>query len=84
MPSWYPVTKEDVMIKVVAINGSPRMEKGNTAMILAPFIQGMTDAGADVELFYARRLNVKPCTGEMDCWYGKPGECIHKDDMELL
>jgi len=72
------------MIKVVAINGSPRTEKGNTAMILAPFIQGMTDAGADVELFYARRLNVKPCTGEMDCWYGKPGECIHKDDMQLL
>jgi len=72
------------MIKVVAINGSPRTEKGNTAMILAPFIQGMTDAGADVELFYAKRLNVKPCTGEMDCWYGKPGECIHKDDMQLL
>ena len=72
------------MSKVVAINGSPRMEKGNTAMILAPFIQGMTDAGADVELFYARRLNVKPCTGEMDCWYKKAGECIHKDDMQLL
>ena len=72
------------MIKVVAINGSPRMEKGNTAMILAPFIQGMVDAGSDVELFYARRLKVKPCTGEMHCWYGKAGECIIKDDMELL
>jgi len=72
------------MLKVVAINGSPRMEKGNTAMILAPFIQGMVDAGCDVELFYAKRLKVKPCTGEMHCWYGKAGECIIKDDMELL
>ncbi len=72
------------MIKVVAINGSPRMEKGNTAMILTPFIQGMVDAGSDVELFYAKRLKVKPCTGEMHCWYGKAGECIIKDDMELL
>lgn len=72
------------MIKVVAINGSPRMEKGNTAMILAPFIQGMVDAGCDVELFHAKRLKVKPCTGEMHCWYGKAGECIIKDDMELL
>lgn len=73
------------MIKVVAINGSPRMEKGYTAMILTSFIQGMMDAGSDVELFYARRLKVKPCTGsEMYCWYKKAGECYIKDDMQLL
>jgi len=73
------------MAKVVAINGSPRMEKGDTAMVLAPFIQGMTDAGADVELFYASRLNVHPCAcGQMFCWYGKPGECVYKDDMQML
>ncbi len=73
------------MSKAVAINGSPRMEKGNTAMVLAPFIQGMMDAGSDVELFYASRLKVKPCTcSEMYCWYKSPGECYIKDDMELL
>ena len=33
------------MNKAVAINGSPRMAKGNTAMVLTPFVQGMTDAG---------------------------------------
>ncbi|MCK4584661.1 flavodoxin family protein [candidate division WOR-3 bacterium] len=72
-------------MKVVAINGSPRMDKGNTAMIVAPFIQGMTDAGSDVELFYTRRLKVKPCTcNEMFCWYSEPGECCIKDDMQLL
>jgi multimeric flavodoxin WrbA len=61
------------------------MEKGNTAMVLAPFIQGMMDAGSDVELFYASRLEVKPCTcGEMYCWYKRPGECCIKDDMQLL
>jgi len=77
--------KEDMMIKVVAINGSPRMDKGNTAMILAPFIQGMTDAGSDVELLYTRRLKVKPCTcSEMFCWYSEPGECCIKDDMQLV
>lgn len=73
------------MNKVVAINGSPRMEKGNTAMILTPFIQGMMDAGSDVELFYASRLKVKPCTcGEMYCWNEMPGECCIKDNMQLL
>jgi multimeric flavodoxin WrbA len=61
------------------------MEKGDTAMVLAPFIQGMMDAGSDVELFYASRLKVKPCTcGEMYCWYKRPGECCIKDDMQLL
>jgi len=73
------------MSKSVAINCSPRMEKGHTAMVLDHFIQGMTDAGFDVELFYASRLNIKPCTcGEMYCWYRVPGECCFKDDMQSL
>jgi len=72
-------------MKVIAINGSPRMEKGYTAMILTPFIQGIVDAGSEVEIFYTRRLKVKPCTcGEMYCWYKKAGECCIKDGMQLL
>jgi len=72
-------------MKVIAINGSPRMEKGYTALILTSFIQGMTDGGAEAELFYARRLKVNPCTcGQMYCWYKKPGECCIQDDMQLL
>ena len=73
------------MMKVIAINGSPRMGKGYTALILTPFIHGMMDAGSDIELFYASRLKVKPCAcGEMYCWRKKPGECCIKDDMQLL
>lgn len=73
------------MIKAVAINGSPNVEKGDTAMVLSPFIKGMKDAECDVELFYTRRLKIKPCTcGEMYCWYNKPGECCIKDDMEMI
>jgi multimeric flavodoxin WrbA len=79
------LTKEDAMLKAIAINGSPRKEQGYTAMILTPFIQGMMDAGSEVELFYASSLKIKPCTcGEMYCWYKKPGECCIKDDMQLL
>jgi multimeric flavodoxin WrbA len=73
------------MIKVVAINGSPRKEKGNTARVLTPFIQGMMDAGAEVELFYASRLKIKPCScGVMYCWSDRPGECCLQDEMQLL
>jgi multimeric flavodoxin WrbA len=73
------------MVKAVAINGSPRMERGHTAMVLNPFIEGMMGAGSDVELFYSSRLKVKPCScGTMYCWTRMPGECCIKDEMELL
>lgn len=72
------------MTKVVAINGSPKMEKGRTAKILTPFLEGMEKAGAVIELFYARRLNVKPCDGEFHCWRKTPGQCHIDDSMQLL
>ena len=73
------------MKKVVAINGSPQKGKGNTATVLTPFIQGLTESGADVELFYASQLKVKPCAcGGMQCWYETPGECCINDDMQLI
>lgn len=73
------------MPRAVAINGSPRMEEGHTALLLTHFIQGLADAGSEVALFYASRLKVKPCAcGVMHCWYRKPGECCFRDDMDLL
>ncbi|SFM72394.1 flavodoxin family protein [Methanolobus profundi] len=71
-------------MKVLAINSSPSMEKGNTAMILDPFIEGMEEAGADVDLFYTREMDINPCMGEFNCWYRTPGKCLQKDDMQLL
>ena len=71
-------------MNVVAINGSARMEKGYTAMVLAPFLEGRREASAQVELFYAKRLNVNPCTGEFYCWNEKPGECYIEDSMQLV
>ncbi|MDM7934053.1 MAG: flavodoxin family protein [Methanothrix sp.] len=71
-------------MKVLAINGSPRMSEGNTAMILNPFLESMREAGAEVELLYARRLSVGPCNGDMSCWFETPGECCQRDDMQVL
>ncbi len=72
------------MSKILVINGSPNMEKGNTSMILRPFVEGMEEAGADVTVLYAKQLDVAPCRGEFHCWYRKPGECIIEDGMRTV
>ena len=71
-------------MKVLAINGSPHMEEGNTAMILHPFLEGMLEAGSDVEVFYTRKLKIGACNGDMSCWFVNPGTCGQKDDMQML
>jgi len=71
-------------MKVLAINGSPHMDEGNTAMILNPFLEGMKEAGSDVEIFYTRKLKIGACNGDMSCWFVNPGVCGQKDDMQML
>ncbi|MDD2756019.1 MAG: flavodoxin family protein [Methanothrix sp.] len=71
-------------MKAIAINGSPHMEEGNTAMILNPFLEGMKEAGCDVEVFYTMKLKIGPCNGDMSCWFKNPGICGQKDDMQML
>ena len=71
-------------MEVLAFNSSPRKDKGNTALILNPFLEGMKEAGADVELFYTKDLNIKPCQGGFTCWIKTPGQCFQKDDMQMI
>jgi multimeric flavodoxin WrbA len=73
------------MRRAVAINGSPRMDKGDTGLVLTAFIQGMREAGTDVEVVNASNLKLTPCScGEMHCWDEEPGECCLEDDMQAL
>lgn len=71
-------------MKALVINSSPHMDKGNTALILTPFIEGMKEASADVEIFYTKKLKIEPCNGCFTCWLKTPGVCIHKDDMAAI
>jgi len=69
-------------MNITVINGSPRTSKGYTSQILEPFIEGMQNAGAEINLIYSHKLKIRPCTGEFHCWFKNPGECILKDDMQ--
>ena len=82
--SIYRIELKNTIMKVLAINGSPHMDEGNTAMILNPFLEGLKEAGADVEVFYTRKLKIGPCNGDMSCWFVNPGTCGQKDDMQML
>lgn len=70
------------MTKVIAVNGSPRADRGNTAMLLGAFIRGMEAAGAQVRTVYPGQLKIRPCDcNNMRCWFAHPGECYHRDEM---
>ena len=71
-------------MKVVAINGSPNMDKGNTALVLGPFLEGVREAGAEVELFYTKKLKINPCQADFNCFFKTPGKCFQQDDMQML
>lgn len=71
------------MMRVLAVNGSPRMGRGLTELVLDAFLSGMRDAGADAERIYAHRIRLRPCAcGEMHCWYTTPGVCCVRDGMD--
>jgi hypothetical protein len=41
-------------MKVVAINGSPKMDRGTTALILAPFLEGLRGSGGRGALLHQK------------------------------
>lgn len=71
-------------MKVLAINGSPLKDKGNTARILQPFLDGLSDSGAGVELLHTRDLQIMPCLEDYQCWLKTPGHCAQQDDMQMV
>ncbi len=71
-------------MKIIAIDGSPHGDSGNTALLLEEFVGGALAAGAEVERVCARDLDMEICCSRMHCWYRTPGVCIHKDSVTDL
>ena len=69
-------------MKVLALNSSPRSGGDSyTTMMLNPLVEGMSEAGADVEVVNLREKSIRNCIGCFTCWTKTPGKCVHKDDM---
>ncbi|NHJ46744.1 MAG: hypothetical protein FK733_03040 [Asgard group archaeon] len=67
--------------KVLALIGSPRGERGGTAILYSIFKQGLDESGCEVDTVYLKDLENKTCKGCFTCWYGKDKKCVHKDDV---
>jgi multimeric flavodoxin WrbA/putative sterol carrier protein len=76
---------EKKMLKILAIQGSPRPKVSNTDVLLQEFLKGAQSQGAETETVYLKQKDIHPCVGCYTCWAKTPGVCIFKDDMpELL
>ena len=71
-------------MKVLALNGSPRMKASSTYHMLKPLLEGMEEAGAETELIHIRKLNLEFCNGCYTCWVRTPGVCIHTDKDRMV
>ena len=67
---------------VLAISGSLR-SPSFTEKMLDNLLIGMGEV--DVHKFYPHKMKIGPCTSCWSCWQGKnKGECIQKDDFQLI
>ncbi|MFC2149695.1 flavodoxin family protein [Candidatus Auribacterota bacterium] len=71
-------------MKVLAICGSPRGEGSCTARMLRPLVEGMKEAGAEADIVFLSKHDIKHCTGCFTCWGKTPGKCVHNDDVAPL
>jgi len=69
-------------MRVLALNSSPRGGgQSKTELMLKSLVQGMHEAGAEIEVVDLRKKRIKNCIGCFTCWTKTPGVCIHQDDM---
>jgi multimeric flavodoxin WrbA/putative sterol carrier protein len=73
------------MMKILAIQASPRPKASNTEILLQEFLKGAQSQGAETETVYLKEKHIHSCVGCYTCWAKTPGVCVLQDDMpELL
>ena len=71
-------------MKVLAFNASPRKGNGVSEALMNWFLEGASQAGAEIEKHYVTDLDIKGCLGCFSCWWVTPGRCSQRDDMDWL
>ncbi|MBQ1572829.1 MAG: flavodoxin family protein, partial [Clostridiales bacterium] len=67
-------------MKVLILNGSPKIERSNTLHVTDAFVSGFPE-GTEVKRIDIYAKDIKPCRGCFACWASADGTCAIKDDM---
>lgn len=69
-------------MKVLALNSSARSGgMSKTELLMTHLVEGMREAGGDVDVVNLREKKIKTCIGCYTCMTKTPGKCVLKDDM---
>jgi len=72
-------------MKTLIINGSLKGEASHSYMVASRFARGI-EATADVqtEVIELKNMNISHCVGCFGCWKVTPGQCVIRDDMDII
>ncbi len=68
-------------MRIMVVNAAPRMESGNTQVVLNPFLVGLRHEKAEVDVALLAKKKIESCKGCFNCYAHTPGVCVHSDDM---
>ncbi len=68
-------------MKILAIHGSPRKE-GNSEILMKEAVKTIESEGHEVTIIRAAEMKIAPCLNCDGCV--ETGECIIKDDMDIV
>lgn len=68
-------------MKILVLNGSPKVEKSTTMLLTSSFINGIeTKEKCKVKIISTYNKNINYCKGDLSCWMRQDGHCIIQDD----
>ena len=72
-------------MKTLIINGSLKGEASHSYMVASRFARGIeATADAQTEVIELKNMNISHCVGCFGCWKVTPGQCVIKDDMDII
>lgn len=72
-------------MKTLIINGSLKGEASHSYMVASRFARGIeVTADAQTEVIELKNMNISHCVGCFGCWKVTPGQCVIRDDMDII
>lgn len=72
-------------MKTLIMNGSLKGEASHSYMVASRFARGIeTTADAQTEVIELKNMNISHCVGCFGCWKVTPGQCVIRDDMDII